>query len=191
MKILVIQGHPDNESFTHANAINYYNHVKKMGHSVEIVDLSDNKFDPVLRYGYRKHMEDESAPKEFQKKIQNADHLAFFFPIWWSSEPAILKGFIDRVLTPRFGYRYDKNSGKKIKLLKGKTASVFTSSHASSIFYKSFGNVIFRWRHLILGYCGIKLKSGFVLDNMDDKNKDTLKRRNEYMEKCVKTINDL
>lgn len=186
MKILVIQGHPDSESFTHDNAMNYLKHAQALGHETELIDLSDTDFEPVLRFGYRQHMDDESFPKKAQALIKEADHIAFFFPIWWSSEPSILKGFIDRVLTPHFGYIYHPN-GKTEKLLTGKTAAVFTTSHGPGLFYKMIGNTLFRWKYLVLGFCGIKAKHCFDLGNMEDK-KDTLERRQEYMKKCADTL---
>ena len=123
---------PYKKSFTYANAKSYYEAAKELSHDVSFIDLSDGTFDPVLRYGYSHHMENETKTKEFRKLIQEADHLSFFFPIWWSAEPAILKGFLDRTLTPGFGYNY-KN--RKIeKLLVGKNADIFISSHGPAFF---------------------------------------------------------
>ncbi|MCL0319351.1 NAD(P)H-dependent oxidoreductase [Apilactobacillus xinyiensis] len=189
MKILVVQGNPNPESFTHANAMHYVDVAKQNGHQVSIIDLSQDNFDPVLRYGYHKHMDDESYPKYVQDLITKADHIAFFFPVWWSAEPSVLKGLIDRTLTPRFAYSRDNETGKIKKLLTGKTADVFITSHAPTIFYKSiFGNVIFRWKNMILNYCGIKMQHGFVLGKMDDPKKDTAQRRQKYMQKCANTL---
>ncbi|WP_252898367.1 NAD(P)H-dependent oxidoreductase [Apilactobacillus ozensis] len=152
-----------------------------------MVDLSQSDFNPVLQYGYRQHMSDETYPKRVQQLIQQADHLVFFFPVWWSAEPAILKGLIDRVFTPGFAYKYDKDSGKQIKLLKGKTADIFMSSHAPSLFYKLGLNLVFRWKKLVLGYCGIKVKNVLILGSMD-KAKDTAQRRQTFIQKCINTI---
>lgn len=113
MRILVIQGHPDADSFSHGNALNYVNHAKSLGHEVELIDLSNTTFDPVLRYGYRQHMEDETFPKHVQELVKNADHITFFFPIWWSAEPSVLKGLFDRVFTPKFAYIYHPNSKRE------------------------------------------------------------------------------
>ncbi|MEJ6400940.1 NAD(P)H-dependent oxidoreductase [Nicoliella lavandulae] len=188
MKILVIQGHPDSQSLTHTNAMHYYEAAKQMGFDVDMIDLSHADFDPVLRYGYHQHMSDESFPKHCQDLIQAADHLAFFFPIWWSAEPSVLKGWLDRVLTPKFAYYYDEK-GNSHKLLQNKTADVFTSSNGPAFFYRSLGNVIFRWKYLVLGFCGIKLKHGLVLGRMV-KN-PSHERCAKYIEKCTKTLEAL
>ena len=98
MKILVIQGSPDAASYSHELSLAYAEEARAAGNDVHMIDLATEDFDPNLRYGYRKHMEDESAPERYQELIAWADHLVFSFPIWWSAEPAILKGFIDRTL---------------------------------------------------------------------------------------------
>lgn len=188
MKILIIQGHPDSKSFTHANAMNYYHYAKEKGYTVNIVDLSHDKFDPVLRYGYRQHMLNEDYINHVQDLIKESDHLAFFFPIWWAAEPSLLKGLLDRTLTPHFAYVYVKKNGTHKKLLVKKTADIFTSSHGPQFFYKIYGNVFSRWKHLILGYCGIKLKHCYDLGKMES-SVDTLKRRQDFISKCSKTLN--
>ncbi|UQS86211.1 NAD(P)H-dependent oxidoreductase (plasmid) [Nicoliella spurrieriana] len=185
MKILIIQGSPDAGSLSHANAENYYQRAKKLGLDVQMVDLAKDQFDPVLRYGYRKHMEDEAYPNQMQTLIQTADHLAFFFPVWWSAEPAVLKGWFDRVFTPGFAYHYD--NGKTIKLLKGKTASLFITSHAPTFFYGLYGGVISRWKHMLLGFCGVKLTHKLILGNMD-KTSDTDVKRKQFIKKCANTL---
>ena len=63
MKILVIQGSPDAGSYSHELATAYADEACSAGHDVRTIDLATEDFDPVLRYGYRQHMEDESAPK--------------------------------------------------------------------------------------------------------------------------------
>ncbi|MBW1606437.1 NAD(P)H-dependent oxidoreductase [Lactobacillus sp. Sy-1] len=186
MKILVIQGSPDEGSLTHANAINYFETAQKQGLDVELIDLAVDQFDPVLRYGYRKHMGDESYPKKMQQLINDSDHLAFFFPVWWSAEPSVLKGWIDRVFTPGFGYHYDEK-GKTVKLLTGKTAALFITSHAPTFFYGLYGGVISRWKHFILGFCGIKLTHKLILGGLD-KPGDTLDKRTKFIKKCAATL---
>ncbi|CAK1240693.1 Putative NADPH-quinone reductase (modulator of drug activity B) (MdaB) [Fructobacillus tropaeoli] len=184
MKMLIIQGHPDQESFTHANAMNFAAVAKEKGHEVQIVDLATADFDSVLRYGYRQHMEDESFPKAVQEKIAWADRISFFFPVWWSAEPSVLKGMIDRVFTP--GFAYNRRNGKIVKHLTGKKADVFTSSNFGGWYYKMFGNVVSRYKLGIFAYTGIKLNKAYVLGHMD--SGVTQKDREAYIEKCAATI---
>ena len=188
MNILVIQGSPDSKSFCHANALNYYRTAQKANNNVTLIDLSVDKFDPVMRYGYRQHMSNESYPNKMQRLISKADHLVFFFPVWWSAEPSILKGWLDRVLTPGFAYHY--RNGRSIGLLKGRTAEMFLTCHAPTFFYSLYGGVVSRWKHMILGFCGIKLTYHLIMGDMDSK-RDTLTRRKQFMKKCSKRVNYL
>lgn len=185
MKLLIIQGDPDEGSFCHANAMNYYQQAQKLGFDVKMVDLAKDQFEPVLRFGYRKHMADESYPHKMQQLIKAADHLAFFFPVWWSAEPSILKGWIERVLTPRFAYHYQGHSVKKY--LTGRTAELFLTCHAPTFFYSLYGGVITRWKHMILGFCGIKLIHHLIMGNMNSKQ-DTEARRKKFMQKCANSL---
>ena len=66
MNMLVIQGSPYEGSFSHTDAQAYAQAARRKGRSVEMIDLSQEEFDRVLRYGYAKCMEYESAPKRYQ-----------------------------------------------------------------------------------------------------------------------------
>ena len=165
MKILVIQGSPDVASYSQELASAYAEEASRAGHEVRTIDLATEDFDPNLRYGYRQHMEDESAPQRYQELIAWADHLVFSFPIWWSAEPAILKGFIDRTFTPRFAYRFA--DGKSEAKLTGKTAALILTSRASALIYRLFGGPVTRWKHMILGFVGIRLTDTFILGKID------------------------
>ena len=173
MRILAVQGSPDPESFSAQLTRAYTAAAREHGHDIETIDLSAEDFDPVLRYGYRQHMDDESAPKRYQEMIRRADHLTFLFPIWWSAEPAVLKGFLDRVLTPGFSYSYDP---KPHGLLTGKTASLIVTSRAPAPLYRLYGGPLSRWKHMVLAFNGIRPKGALILGNMDTQ-KDTPQRR--------------
>ncbi|CAK8054461.1 NAD(P)H-dependent oxidoreductase [Eupransor demetentiae] len=190
MKILVIQGSPDAGSFNHANALNYVEKAKQAGHEVELVDLAEADFDPVLRYGYRKHMEDESFPDSVQQKMIWADHWTIFFPVWWASEPSVLHGLLERTLTPHVAYQYKKVTDMlPAKLFKGKTADLLITSRGPAFYTRYFAGVVGRWRNGILGYCGVKLKQVKIMGMMH-KPKDTDARRKAFIETCAATLNN-
>ncbi|NVY96319.1 NAD(P)H-dependent oxidoreductase [Lactobacillus sp. DCY120] len=185
MKLLVIQGSPDAHSFCWANANSFYQTALKQGHQAQFIDLARTNFDPVLRAGYRQHMADESFPRQVQAQIKAVDHLSFFFPIWWANEPSVLKGFLERVLTPGFAYHYQ--GWRSEKLLRGKTADLFISCHAPNFYYRLYGGPISRWKREVLGYCGIKIQHVKIMGQMESKH-DTLARRQEFMRQCQKTL---
>src|SRR5690606_22204917 len=109
-EIVVIAGHPDAESYCGALARAYAAGAEAGGASVRLIDLSAVTFEPILKFGYRQRTELEPALVEAQQLIKQARQLVFVYPTWWGAMPAILKGFLDRILLPGFAFRYRPNS---------------------------------------------------------------------------------
>ncbi|MCK8617391.1 NAD(P)H-dependent oxidoreductase [Fructobacillus sp. M158] len=185
MNILIIQGHPDDQSFTHSNALNSYETLRNDGMNVRIIDLAIADFDPVLRYGYRTHMQERGFIDQVQQKIDWADHICFFFPVWWGAEPSVLKGLIDRALTP--GFAYERKGPLRVKgFLKGKEASLFMTSDDPGYYHRRYGGVVSRWRKDILGMSGIKLTKIMIMGGARWVNSE--EKRLAYMERCSHQI---
>jgi NAD(P)H dehydrogenase (quinone) len=157
-KILIINGHPDKESFCNALALSYKHGAETNSADCMLVNLIDLDFDPVLRFGYRQRTELEPDLLKIQKDIINADHLVFVYPTWWGTYPALLKGFIDRVFLPKFAFKYRENSLLWDKLLKGKTARLIVTMDSPkryySLIYKNAGHN--SMKKATLEFCGIK-----------------------------------
>ena len=100
-------------------------------------------------------------------KIIWADHIIFQFPLWWFSTPAILKGWLDRVLVKGFAY----DSGKIFEegLLKGKTASLVLTTQSPESAYQKNGlhqatiDIFLHHIHHTLHFVGMKTLSPFVV----------------------------
>lgn len=158
MKILVIQGNPIKNSFGHKLAEAYAKGANASGAEATLIDLIDLKFDPNLNKGYGGLQELEPDLEKAQKLIKSADHLVFFFPSWWASFPALLKGFIDRVFLPGFAFRYNANSPLPEKILTGKSARLVITMDAPVSWYIFFNkqpgvNIL---KKGILEFCGVK-----------------------------------
>ena len=134
-KILVIQAHPDPESFNAALAKAYTQGAVKTGAEVKLLVISELKFDPVLRFGYRKRTELEPDLVQAWEWISWADHLVWVHPVWWGGLPALSKGFIDRLFLPGKAFSYKENSNFQIKLLRGKTANILTTLDQPGWYY--------------------------------------------------------
>ena len=67
MKILVIQGSPDEGSYSHELATAYADEARNAGHDVRMIDLATEDFDPVLRYGYRQHWRTKVVPSGIRR----------------------------------------------------------------------------------------------------------------------------
>lgn len=157
-KILIINGHPDTESFCFALHRQYKEGALSSGHEVEELLLTEMDFNPILRYGYRKRSELEPDLVDAWKKLQWADHLVWIYPTWWASPPALLKGFVERLFLPGFAFEYQEKSPFPKKLLKGKTSEIISTMDSPVFYYrwivKDIGGKMIRKD--IGAFCGIK-----------------------------------
>ncbi len=135
-KILIINGHPDKESFNYALAESYKIGALKSNLQVEELKIAELKFNPNLQFGYRKRTTLEPDLLDAQEKIKWADHLVWIYPVWWGSVPAILKGFIDRVFLPGFAFKKREGSVWWDKYLTGKTARVICTLDQPPWYYR-------------------------------------------------------
>jgi len=126
-KVLIINGHPDKESLCYSMAAIYQKGALSSGAESKLVNLIDLHFNPNLESGYRKQTELEPDLLAIQQDILDAQHVVFVYPNWWGTFPALLKGFIDRVFLPGFGFKYRENSPFWDKLLKGKSARLIVT----------------------------------------------------------------
>jgi putative NADPH-quinone reductase len=157
-KILIINGHPDQESFGFALADAYKKGAIEAGSEVQEIVVRDLSFNYNLQFGYRKRTELEPDLIDAQQKIKWADHLVWVYPVWWGSLPAILKGFIDRTFLPGFAFQKRENSVWWDKLLTNKTARIISTLDQPAWYYwlvyrQPSNNAM---KKLTLEFCGIK-----------------------------------
>lgn len=157
-KILVFLGHPDVASFSAHLATTYEEAAREAGHEVERINISDLTFDPILHLGYKQIQELEPDLKMVQEKIRWADHIAFIYPNWWCSMPAVMKGMFDRMWLPGFAFKFSENGKERSRLLLGKTARVIIviGTHTPFKTWWKFGDFTNELAHGILSFSGIK-----------------------------------
>ncbi len=157
-RVLIINGHPDKQSFCFELARHYKKGADMTGADCKLVNLADLDFNPILTNGYRKRTELEPDLLMMQEEIKKADHLVLVYPTWWATYPALLKGFIDRVFLPGFSFKYRENSPMWDKLLTGKTARMIVTMDSPKWYYALFmRNAGHRsMKKGILEFCGIK-----------------------------------
>ncbi|MDO6758720.1 NAD(P)H-dependent oxidoreductase [Tamlana sp. 2_MG-2023] len=126
--VLIINGHPDKESFNYALSEAYKKGVNKTDSILSQINIAELEFNPNLQFGYRKRTALEPDLVDAIDKIKQADHIVWVFPVWWYSYPALMKGFIDRTFLP--GITYQLIDGKPFpeKLLKGKSARLIITA---------------------------------------------------------------
>jgi len=162
MKISVIVAHPHQKSFNHAIAATAVETLKKNGHEVFFHDLYEEEFDPLLTV--EEIPRDATLPFEVEKhcnEISAADGVVIIHPNWWGQPPAILKGWVDRIIRPGVAYEFlenDKGEGVPCGLLKAKSAVVFNTSNTETGREKNiFGDPLETiWKNCIFGLCGVK-----------------------------------
>lgn len=109
MKVLVTIAHPNPESFNHAILGQFARGLGEAGHTMVLNDLHADYFDPVLNRSELVRSKDAGLSEDIlaqQKLVAEAEALVFIHPIWWYGFPAILKGWVDRVLTTGFAYQF-------------------------------------------------------------------------------------
>lgn len=157
-KVLIINGHPNKESFNFALANAYKKGAETTNAIIDVINIRDLNFNPNLEFGYQKRTELEPDLLIAIDKIKNADHLVWIFPMWWSSFPAIMKGFIDRTFLPGITFDYKEGKIFQEKLLKGKTARIIITAD-SPRWYNYFimkDSLIQQFKKGTLEFCGIK-----------------------------------
>ncbi len=162
MNISIIAAHPQKSSFNHAIANASIEVLQKNGHEVFHHDLYAEKFDPLL--WEQEFPKDAKIPQEISlhcQEISQADGIIIIHPNWWGQPPAILKGWIDRVIRAGVAYEFldtDSGEGVPIGLLKANAALIFnTSNTPSKREQEVFGDPLEQiWKNCIFEFCGIK-----------------------------------
>ena len=117
MKALVVVAHPCDNSFSHAAARRAVDGLSAAGHAVDVIDLYAEGFRTAMSYEERIAYESGDPILDPQvaahvELLQSSQILVFVYPTWWSSMPAILKGWLERIMVPGVGFRFDEKSGK-------------------------------------------------------------------------------
>jgi NAD(P)H dehydrogenase (quinone) len=104
MRVLYLYCHPLKESFHHAILEESLKGLKSAGHDVDLCDLYAEGFDPVLSAGARRDYHDTSINQlgleDHVRRLRAAEALVLQFPTWTFGAPAMLKGYLDRLMMP-------------------------------------------------------------------------------------------
>lgn len=114
---LVVIAHPSSDSFAHANLAAVCAGFEHAGAHVDVIDLYREGFRSAMSLEERIAYDSDQPildPQvlDYTERIAAADALVFVYPTWWSSLPAILKGFLERVLVPGVGFRFNPETGR-------------------------------------------------------------------------------
>ena len=161
MNILILLGHPDPGSFNHALAQAVRDDLRAGGHDVIFHDLYAERFEPLI--AAEEIPAKGPIPPSIQKhcdELVSADGIVVVHPNWWGQPPAILKGWIDRVIRPGRAYRFqegDGGEGVPVGLLRARAAVVLNTSNTEAARERTvFGDPLEAiWRRCIFDLCGV------------------------------------
>jgi NAD(P)H dehydrogenase (quinone) len=196
MNILVVYAHHEPKSLVASLKNVAISTMHASGHKVVETDLYANGFTPVAnKYDFstltgkhfnymleQKHASEHDlsfAPDvvgEIQR-LQEADMVIFYFPVWWFAEPAILKGWFDRVLA--MGIAWDGGKIYENGMLRGKKAMVVAVAGGPEEYYQPLGKhkatlkqILHPLHHGTLAFCGMDVLEPFLVYSSMNKTKD-------------------
>lgn len=192
MKISVILGHPYENSYNAAIAQTVVETLKENGHSVLFHDLYQEKFNPVIpKAELASDQSEDPLVLRHQQEIREADGIIIIHPNWWGQPPAILKGWIDRILREEIAYTFpegDNGGGLPIGLLKARTGLVFNTSNTPKKREEEvFGDPLERlWKDCIFDFCGVKVFDRIMFRVVADSSEND---RKEWLLKASEMVN--
>jgi NAD(P)H dehydrogenase (quinone) len=160
VKIMVVLGHPNEGSFNHAIAMTALKALQANKHEVMFHDLYAEGFDPILtQEEYTAEAVSDASVKAQCEQVASADALIVVHPCWWGQPPAIVKGWMDRVLRYGVAYTFKEENGEEVGvgLLKARTALILNTCMTTEEMDRShYGDPLDRlWKTSVLGFCGI------------------------------------
>jgi len=199
MKISLILAHPDKLSFNRAIAQTVVERLEKNGHDIFFHDLHAENFDPLLTTDeIPKDAFLTAMIKNHCDEIRQVDGIIIVHPNWWGQPPAILKGWIDRVIRPGVAYEFlegDAGEGIPRGLLRAKAAIIFNTSNTmpereQNVFGDPLETI---WRNCIFGLCGVsnfyRRMFSVVVTSTEDQRKQWLDETREIIDRFFSKAN--
>ncbi len=214
MNVLVVYAHEEPNSFNAAMKNLAVEVLEEAGHTVTVSDLYAMQFKAVAdaedflerqdKHFLKRQLEEKAAAAlgtlspdilEEQRKLRECDLLILQFPLWWFSLPAILKGWVDRVMTMGFAYGggkwYDEGGLKGRKAMLALTTGGPEAGYSPRGINGSMDEVLFPIQHGILYFCGFEVLKPFVAWGPAHQTEEGRKRSLEAYRAHLSCIQDL
>ena len=183
-KIFLVYGHYNEKSFNAAIRDTFIKTAIENGNEVDCVDLYKEKFNPVFA-----GEEPDYVVKDHQKRIEKSDIIVLIAPIWNFRMPAIVEGWIDKVLAPPWAFKFKQlwgNYGYPIGNLRDKKAIIFCTYGSPRLAITTFflNLPIRRLKRGVFHMCGIyniNYRRYFAVPFVSDK------KREEFLKDVKKT----
>lgn len=211
MNVLYVYAHPEPRSFNAALRDTAMVTLARSGHQVKVSNLYVMKFKAVLDpqdfriradpdhfnpaaeqiHGFRTGSLAPDIREEIEK-VSWADLIIFQFPVWWSSLPAILKGWFDRVFVQGFVVDLEQGRVYDRGLLQGKKGLIVATCGSTEAMYAPEGvhgdlSVhLSTVTHTIFAFTGMEALPSFIVYNVPAQTRDEggrqLGRYRSYLE---------
>lgn len=192
MNILVVFSHPNSNSFGKSIVDTIVKSAEAKGDNVKVRDLYSIKFDPVLKLSDFKALNNGNTPadiKEEQKHIKWSDLIIFVYPVWWTGLPSMLKGYVDKVFSSGFAYKYV--DGNPVGLLKEKKGLLICTTGTPNHIYEENGmhNSMKQTTDVgIFNFCGIQVIDHMFFGAVPYVSDET---RKNYLKEVEKVISEI
>lgn len=212
MNILVVSAHDDPKSFVAALHNTALGVLERSGHNVEITDLYAGGFNPIASsldfevnsVSHANYMFEQQRTvntgggfspdiKVEMEKVRQSELIIFHFPLWWGNQPAILKGWFDRVFAMGFAWGPDHRFSEG--LLRGKRALVTVSAGDPLSFYSNEGmhkasieQHLYSLLHGTLAFCGLDVHKPCIIANTTAASKEELEAGILHYRKFLESI---
>jgi NAD(P)H dehydrogenase (quinone) len=154
MNVSVILAHPDPRSLNHALARSVVEALEERGHDVEIHDLYAERFDPCLSaIEIAEHRSDDPLVESHADELARADGLVIVHPNWFDQPPAILKGWVDRVV--REGTAFERSAEGDFRGLLGLRGALLVTTANAPYDPEAGDGLDAFWRGFVLPICGV------------------------------------
>lgn len=157
-RIAIVVGNAMPDSFSEALGQAYLRGAQGGGHDATLVVLARLRFDPILREGYRRAQPLEPDLEQARAALFGCEHIVLIFPLWCGDMPAILKGFIERILQPDL-LAAEASKGQKDRfILRGKSARIVMTMGMPGWFYRWYfgAHALKLLKRNILQFTGVK-----------------------------------
>jgi putative NADPH-quinone reductase len=156
--VMVVVGHPQQNTFCEALGKAYVEGAERAGHKTNLFLLSQMHFDPILHAGFRKEQKLEPDLAKAYAALAACDHLVIVFPLWCGDMPALLKGFIERLLQPDLIARQGTEHAMNWNIFHNKSARIVMTMAMPVSIYRWFyrGHALKLLTRNILHFIGIR-----------------------------------
>jgi len=172
MNVLIILGHPRTDSLCGALAEAYAQGAREAGTEVRQLYLAQLDFDLHVHTISPSQQLLEDDVRKAQEMILWAEHLVFVYPTWWGTMPALLKGFLDRVLIPGFAFKAVEGGTGFQGLLNGRSAQLITTMDTPPLVHRFVYRQPGRnaMERATLGFCGLRPLRSMVCGSVKNSN---------------------